>query len=63
MYTAYSIRVDLIRTQVIVNEETAHETQDFIRKRLSALKSQRSTGDQEDLALVIGTIYRHSSAP
>ncbi|KAI0752977.1 phospholipid-translocating P-type ATPase [Daedaleopsis nitida] len=38
---------------VIVNEETAHETQDFITKRLSALKNQRSTGDQEDLALVI----------
>ncbi|KAM5531114.1 hypothetical protein V8D89_015228 [Ganoderma adspersum] len=38
---------------VIVNEETAHETQDFITKRLSAIKSQRSTGDQEDLALII----------
>ncbi|RDX41412.1 phospholipid-translocating P-type ATPase [Lentinus brumalis] len=38
---------------VIVNEETAHETQDFITKRLSALKNQRSAGDQEDLALVI----------
>ena len=40
--------------KVIVNEETAHETQEFITKRLSAIKSQRSTGDQEDLALVIG---------
>ncbi|KAI0687946.1 phospholipid-translocating P-type ATPase [Cerioporus squamosus] len=38
---------------VIVNEETAHETQEFITKRLLALKNQRSTGDQEDLALVI----------
>ncbi|KAI0799980.1 phospholipid-translocating P-type ATPase [Fomes fomentarius] len=38
---------------VIVNEETAHETQDFLTKRLDALKNQRSTGDQEDLALVI----------
>ncbi len=37
-----------------MNEETAHETQDFITKRLSALKNQRSAGDQEDLALVIG---------
>ncbi|KAI0759957.1 phospholipid-translocating P-type ATPase [Trametes elegans] len=38
---------------VIVNEETAHETEEFITKRLSALKSQRNSGDQEDLALVI----------
>lgn len=37
-----------------MNEETAHETQDFLTKRLDALKNQRSTGDQEDLALVIG---------
>ena len=40
--------------QVIVNEETAHETEDFITKRLSAIKNQRSTGDLEDLALIIG---------
>ncbi|KAK7045662.1 aminophospholipid translocase [Paramarasmius palmivorus] len=38
---------------VIVNEETAHDTEDFITKRLSAIKNQRSTGEQEDLALVI----------
>ncbi|KAI0645334.1 phospholipid-translocating P-type ATPase [Trametes meyenii] len=38
---------------VIVNEETAHETEDFLTKRLSAIKNQRNTGDQEDLALVI----------
>ncbi|KAF8639497.1 hypothetical protein AX17_001402 [Amanita inopinata Kibby_2008] len=38
---------------VIVNEENAHDTQDFITKRLSAIKNQRSTGDQEDLALII----------
>ncbi|KAF8178511.1 calcium transporting ATPase [Mycena galopus ATCC 62051] len=38
---------------VIVNEETAHETQQFLAKRLSAIKSQRSTGELEDLALVI----------
>ena len=41
--------------QVIVNEETAHETEAFITKRLNAIKSQRSSGgEQEDLALVIG---------
>ncbi|EIW54583.1 phospholipid-translocating P-type ATPase [Trametes versicolor FP-101664 SS1] len=38
---------------VIVNEETAHETEDFLTKRLNAIKSQRNSGDQEDLALVI----------
>ncbi|KII95736.1 hypothetical protein PLICRDRAFT_98979 [Plicaturopsis crispa FD-325 SS-3] len=38
---------------VTVNEETAHETQDFLTKRLSAVKNQRSTGELEDLALVI----------
>ncbi|KAG9311983.1 hypothetical protein JVU11DRAFT_7253 [Chiua virens] len=38
---------------VIVNEETAHETAEFISKRLSALKNQRSSGEQEDLALII----------
>lgn len=45
---------ELIRIQVIVNEETAHETEDFLTKRLNAIKSQRNSGDQEDLALVIG---------
>ncbi|EGO00863.1 hypothetical protein SERLA73DRAFT_167084 [Serpula lacrymans var. lacrymans S7.3] len=38
---------------VIINEENAHDTQDFINKRLSAIKNQRSTGELEDLALVI----------
>ncbi|EMD33044.1 aminophospholipid-transporting P-type ATPase [Gelatoporia subvermispora B] len=38
---------------VIVNEETSHETHDFINKRLIAIKSQRSTGELEDLALII----------
>jgi len=38
---------------VIVNEETSHETHDFITKRLTAIKSQRSTGELEDLALII----------
>ncbi|KAL4252396.1 Phospholipid-transporting ATPase [Abortiporus biennis] len=38
---------------VIVNEETQHETNEFISKRLSAIKSQRSSGELEDLALII----------
>ncbi|PCH36737.1 calcium transporting ATPase [Wolfiporia cocos MD-104 SS10] len=38
---------------VIVNEETMLETQEFITKRLSAIKNQRSTGELEDLALII----------
>lgn len=40
--------------QVIVNEENAHDTQDFLTKRLAAIKSQRSSGELEDLALIIG---------
>lgn len=40
--------------QVIVNEETAHETAEFISKRLGAIKNQRISGEQEDLALIIG---------
>ncbi|KIO29101.1 hypothetical protein M407DRAFT_228764 [Tulasnella calospora MUT 4182] len=38
---------------VIVNEETAQTTKDFISKRLVAIKNQRKTGEQEDLALII----------
>ncbi|PPQ62936.1 hypothetical protein CVT24_006176 [Panaeolus cyanescens] len=38
---------------VIVNEENAHDTQDFLTKRLAAIKSQRSSGELEDLALII----------
>ncbi|KAF9524020.1 calcium transporting ATPase [Crepidotus variabilis] len=38
---------------VIVNEVNAHDTQQFLSKRLSAIKSQRSTGELEDLALII----------
>ncbi|KAF8448709.1 hypothetical protein L210DRAFT_3387838 [Boletus edulis BED1] len=38
---------------VIVNEETAHETADFIEKRLGAIRNQRSSGEVEDLALII----------
>jgi phospholipid-transporting ATPase len=39
---------------VIINEENAHDTRDFIEKRLAAIKSQRSTGEVEELALIIG---------
>ncbi|TFY56442.1 hypothetical protein EVJ58_g7642 [Rhodofomes roseus] len=41
---------------IIVNEETMLDTQEFLSKRLSAIKSQRSTGELselEDLALII----------
>ncbi|KAG6381872.1 Ca-transporting ATPase [Boletus reticuloceps] len=38
---------------VIVNEETAHETAEFIEKRLGAIRNQRSSGEVEDLALII----------
>ncbi|KAF8160853.1 calcium transporting ATPase [Crassisporium funariophilum] len=38
---------------VIVNEENAHDTQEFLTKRLSAIKNQRSSGELEDLALII----------
>jgi phospholipid-transporting ATPase len=39
---------------VIVNEESAHDTAEFISKRLSALRNQTSSGEQEELALIIG---------
>ncbi|TFK75474.1 calcium transporting ATPase [Pluteus cervinus] len=38
---------------VIVNEENARGTEEFINKRLSAIKNQRNSGDVEDLALII----------
>lgn len=38
---------------VIVNEQNAHDTQEFLIKRLTAIKSQRSSGELEDLALII----------
>ncbi|KAG1764931.1 Ca-transporting ATPase [Suillus occidentalis] len=38
---------------VIVNEDNSRDTADFIQKRLSAIKNQRSSGELEDLALVI----------
>ena len=40
--------------QVIVNEENAHDTGEFLDKRLSAIRNQRNSGDVEDLALIIG---------
>jgi hypothetical protein len=44
-------------SQVVINEDNANDTGDFITKRLSAIKSQRSTGDLEDLALIIGQSF------
>ncbi|KAL1660926.1 hypothetical protein GGF50DRAFT_118469 [Schizophyllum commune] len=38
---------------VIINEETAEATNDFITRRLTAIKNQRNAGELEDLALVI----------
>jgi len=38
---------------VIVNEETAHDTSNFLKKKLEAIKSQRNAGEQEELALII----------
>ncbi|KIJ30028.1 hypothetical protein M422DRAFT_36734 [Sphaerobolus stellatus SS14] len=38
---------------VIINEQNAHDTEEFITKRLTALKNQRKSGDVEDLALII----------
>ncbi|KAH7905699.1 Ca-transporting ATPase [Hygrophoropsis aurantiaca] len=38
---------------VIINEENARDTEDFILKRVSAIKNQRNSGELEDLALVI----------
>ncbi|KAG8839620.1 hypothetical protein FS842_002022 [Serendipita sp. 407] len=38
---------------VIVNEESAQATEELLTKRLAAIKSQRNTGEQEDIALII----------
>jgi phospholipid-transporting ATPase len=38
---------------VIVNEESAHATSDFLNKRLAAIKNQRKAGEIEELALII----------
>jgi phospholipid-transporting ATPase len=40
-------------TQVIANEQSAADTEDFLSKRLFAIKNQRKAGDTEELALVI----------
>ena len=37
-----------------MNEGNAHDTQEFLNKRLNAIKSQRNSGELEDLALIIG---------
>lgn len=34
-----------------------HDTKDAIERRLTAVKSQRSSGELEDLALIIGAVY------
>ncbi len=39
--------------QIIVNEQSAADTEDFLSKRLFAIKNQRKAGDTEELALVI----------
>ena len=39
---------------IIVNEESALATEEFLTKRLSAISNQRKTGELEDLALIIG---------
>jgi phospholipid-transporting ATPase len=46
----------LIFLQVIVNESNMHDTKDTIERRLTAVKSQRSSGELEDLALIIGDV-------
>ncbi|KAG6876054.1 hypothetical protein C0993_005923, partial [Termitomyces sp. T159_Od127] len=38
---------------IIVNEESARETEQFLTKRLNAIKNQRNSGESEDLALII----------
>jgi phospholipid-transporting ATPase len=47
--------------QVIVNEGTMHDTKGCIERRLIAVKSQRSSGELEDLALIIGTVLHQVS--
>lgn len=49
-----SLGLSLHVSQVIVNEETAHGTREFLTKKLVAIQNQRKTGDLEELALVIG---------
>lgn len=44
---------------VIVNEANAHDTREFLTKRLQAIQAQAKLGDLEELALIIGA----SAAP
>jgi phospholipid-transporting ATPase len=44
--------------QVIVNEENATDTRDFLTKKLLAIRNQQKIGDLEELALVIGALWR-----
>ena len=39
---------------VVVNEDSKVKTAEFLKKRLTAITSQRNSGEAEDLALVIG---------
>ncbi|ETW75063.1 P-type ATPase [Heterobasidion irregulare TC 32-1] len=38
---------------VVINEETMHDTKTTLERRLTAIKSQRSSGELEELALII----------
>ncbi|KAI0053249.1 calcium transporting ATPase [Auriscalpium vulgare] len=40
-------------TQVIINEQNFLDTKDTLERRLASVKNQRSTGELEDLALII----------
>lgn len=53
-YEYQSLRLLLTLLKVIVNEDNARDTEEFLTKRLSAIKNQRNTGELEDLALIIG---------
>jgi IS1 family transposase len=44
----------LKKKKVIVNETNARDTQEIMTKRLTAIKNQQSTGELEDLALIVG---------
>lgn len=47
---------------VIINEETAAATKEFMQKRISAISNQRNIGELEDLALIIG-MSKSTAAP
>jgi len=56
-----SMGAELTIHQVIVNEENSKDTQNFLTKRLSAIKNQRNSGELEDLALIIGKSHHDIS--